>query len=605
MHTMYTSIKKLTCLLLALVLLTGCTKKPGELSSGRPLISRRPSPQRVAAVTPAQWRQATIRLLSVSWVRGPEGAGYVELPPLPRGEVTKMKLYTSAWTAALLHQAGIKASAEQIQSMHGWVQKLVDSNFNHEHGFPTLHNVYLYHLLQTSLDQPVDRAACLRALVKLRHPNGLYGWEEGGEPELDATQVATELLVALDVNPEVVAPTRQAVLQLLRESHWQEETDAKVAILEVGGPLLLAAHYLGLPLGAEAKEFVDRWNEQLHNPPGTGPLMVEVLLQLARLNQVFDQPLSISSTYLDKLQSLRTTVGAFSIQPGLEMDPQYTYKIQQLLLLAANISPKPDAALHARGRFWGDSWMPYMQTQPNVVDTYHGLLVARLLGQPIPDEQAVAEFLLDRIRTITATQPAAEELPGASRELNYSLRARELLANPFPLPDELAKWVETALHQALVDSQVRDVRAIAFLTEVSSHLGVQMDPKAVVVALQNAPYEKADILDVAFMLSRVGRILDLPADAIRQHPAVQAVLDMNPSGGGYRAVENAPTPDVSSTYKAVEVLKFFAPKQADAMLPAVRDFVYSLQDPDGGVRFIPGGATMLRSTAEGLLLLGM
>ncbi len=52
-------------------------------------------------------------------------------------------------------------------------------------------------------------------------------------------------------------------------------------------------------------------------------------------------------------------------------------------------------------------------------------------------------------------------------------------------------------------------------------------------------------------------------------------------------------------------MKFFAPKQTDAMLPAVRDFVYSLQDPDGGVRFIPGGATMLRSTAEGLLWLGM
>ncbi|HEY8343215.1 MAG TPA: hypothetical protein VIK75_09550 [Calditerricola sp.] len=592
-------------LLVFALLLTGCTGQPTNVSPDRSLDLKLPEAQHLAAELPLAWRQATAQLLNVSWVRGPDGAGYVEPPPMTTGEVTKQKLYTSAWTSALLHQAGLQPDPRQMAAMRGWLDNLVRSDFTFSDGYPPLHNLYLYSLLQTSLGQPLDRSASLRTLLKLRKPNGLYSWEENGKAELTATQIATELLVTLKAESEILAPTRKAILKLLSEGRWLEAEDPKEALLDVGGPLLLSAHNLGLPLDAQAKTFVDKWTRQLQTPTSTSPLMVEILLQLARLNQAIDQPFTLSSEYLEQLQSLRTAVGGFSPEPDLELEPQYTYKVQQLLQLAADIPPRPEAARHAAVRFWCDSWVAYMKTRPTAIDTYHGLMVARFLGEPVPDEAAVANFLANRLRAISATQPSTEELARAAQELSYVLRARELLTHPFPLPDGITTWVETALNQVISAGTATEISTLSFLTEAAAYLGIAVDRKEVEAALQKASYRKDKFLDVAVAITRAARSLGLPADTFRQHPAVQTVLSLTPISGGYRAATDAPVPDLFSTFKVVEVLQFFAPEQATTVLPAVRDFVRSLQAPVGGFRVLPGQSPMLRSTALGLLLLGM
>lgn len=605
LYNVYAVAKRVISLVLVVLLfMTGCANRTTDALKGRYPFMRMPDAKRLSSEMSVEWRQATAQLLMISWMDGPEGAGYVEVPVAVPGEPTSEKLYTSAWTAALLRQAGLEPSARTVAAMHDWLEKLVRANFTYDNGFPTLYNLYLYHLLQTSLGQPVDREASLRTLARLRRPDGLYAWERGGKTELPATQIATELLVALDVGPELLAPTREAVLKLLGDPQWQEIQDPKEAILEVGGPLLLSAHNLGLPLNARAREFVAEWNRRLQNATSTDPVMVEILLQLARLNQVIGQRLTLPSEYLGELQSLRTATGGFSLQPGLPLEPQYTYKVQQLLQMAANIPPRPEAARHADSRFWGDSWVPYRLTQPNVIDTYHGLVVARLLEEAVPDEAAVADFLSARLQAITASQPGDDEMARAAQELNYALRARELLSKPFPLPESVTSWVATSLNRS-ISAETVDLSTLSFLVEAAAYLGVPVDRKSIEAAIQKALYSEDSVLDVATMLTRIARALDLPADTFRQHPAVKNALSLTPIGGGYKAFGGAPSPDLLSTFKAVEVLQFFAPDQAAAVLPAVRQFVRTLQNPNGGFQMAPDESPMLRSTAEGLLLLCM
>lgn len=606
---MYVFSKRVIGLLLVflslLTGLTGCSRKSADARLSPPPAVDLPDTRRLAAEVSEDWRQSTAQFLRLASVQGLEAAGYMEPPSLFPGKATKLKLYTSAWTAALINQVGLQSDPEKTAAMRGWINELVQSDFTFDGGSLTLHNLYPYYLLQSSLGQPVDRAASLRALVKLRQPNGLYAWDERGKAELAATQIATELLAGLGVYQEIMAPTREALLELLADSSWQEATDAKEALTQTGGPLLLSAYHLGLPLDSRATEFVSQWNQQFQEPSNADLVTVEFLFQLVKLNHATGQTLTLSPEFQERLQSLRNASGGFSPNHELEFEPQLTYKVQEILRMTTDVHLLPEAAHHAADRFWGDSWVAHSLTQPKVIDTYNGLTVARILDQPVPDESAITAFLSARIETITANQPAVEQLAGAARELNYALQARELLTDPFELPDGTTEWVKTAADRVIIASTDAEVDTVSFLVEASARLGVALNPNAAIRALEGASYPEERFLEEAFLLTRAARALNVPPDVFRQHPAVEGVLSLTPTDGGYRVVADAPVPDLFSTYKVLEVLRFFAPDQAIEVLPAVRDFVRSLQDPTGGFQGMPGGSPMLRSTAEGLLLLGM
>jgi len=140
-------------LLLLMLLLSGCAAGPSEKATVANSMVKE-----IPAELPLEWHQTAGKLLDSAWVSGPEEAGFAEPPDVQLGQVTKDKLYASAWTAALLGQANETVSSDILALLHPWLDQLVQQEFNFPGGYPRLHNLYLYHQIQTSLDQPVDNS---------------------------------------------------------------------------------------------------------------------------------------------------------------------------------------------------------------------------------------------------------------------------------------------------------------------------------------------------------------------------------------------------------------------------------------------------------------
>ncbi|MEW6448765.1 MAG: hypothetical protein AB1426_11915 [Bacillota bacterium] len=249
-------------LLVLVVVLSGCMLWQAEKAT-----VTGPLGKAIFADLPLAWHQATGRLVDSAWVCRSGKAGYAEPPDFPIGQVTKEKLYASAWTAALLRQVNETVSPNVLALLDPWLDQLAQQEFSFSDGFPKLHNLYLYYLLQTSLGKTVNKAACLRVLPKLRHSSGLY-----------------------------------------RHS--------------------------------QARAFVAHWTAETLKQAGNDPFSIEVLLQLAELHQAVGSRLTLPSIFIQELTSRRGVDGGFSIQPGQWLEPQYTFKVQKLLLLVAGIPPR-------------------------------------------------------------------------------------------------------------------------------------------------------------------------------------------------------------------------------------------------------------------------
>ncbi|AFV11958.1 hypothetical protein Tph_c17550 [Thermacetogenium phaeum DSM 12270] len=590
-------------LLLLVVLLSGCALWQSDKATVTgPLIKV------ISADLPLEWRRATGRLVDSAWVCGSGEAGYAEPPVVPIGQVTKEKLYASAWTAALLHQANETVSPDVLALLDPWLDQLVQQEFTVSDGYPKLHNLYLYYLLRTSLGKTVDKAVCLRELLKLRHTNGLYSWDEGTAPELDATQVAANLLVFLNAPEEALSPTRRA-LQTLLNSEWTAAPDSKTALMKQGGPLILAAYRLHVPFDrSQARAFVAEWTTKTLEQIGNDPFSIEVLLQLAELHQAVGSRLTLPLMLIQEITSKRGIDGGFSIQPDQGLEPQYTFKVQKLLLLVAGIPPEPTAARKAAQRFRGDSWYTTGPSRPDILDTYYGLAVSRLLNIKVPKESLVAKFLQVRLEQLTASPPDPKSVRKSAAEIYYILASRELLDQPFMVSGRVSSWIKEALYCAVDEGSVADFRDLGHLTGAAALLQIKIKKslQTKITSLMLRPeHLNGDELNNAFWIAQITRALGLPPDKLRQAPSVATTLSVKDEGGGFRHASSAPFPDLYSTYKTLEVFRTFAPNRAKGVLPRVKDYVRSCLDPKGGIVAAPGLSPTLRSTFEGLTLLSL
>lgn len=139
-------IRRVSVLFLLVVVFAGCALWPAEKAA-----VTSPSVRTIYTDLPPEWRLATSRFVDSAWVCRSGEAGYIEPPVVPIGQVTKEKLYASAWTAALLQQGNETVSPDVLALLDPWLDQLVHQGFTVSDGYPKLHNLYLIPLQKAAI----------------------------------------------------------------------------------------------------------------------------------------------------------------------------------------------------------------------------------------------------------------------------------------------------------------------------------------------------------------------------------------------------------------------------------------------------------------------
>lgn len=549
---------------------------------------------------PSEWRTSTTQLLHTSWIELPAEAGYSELPLMELGELNRSKLYASAWTAALLRQVNMHPDPETVQSLAPWLRQLVENNFVMDDGFPQLQNLYLYHLLRSSLGQLVDCSACLATLHSLQDSSGLFRWAPDEPPDLAATQVAVELLVALNAGDEIVSVTRKKLQELLETKDWTMTT-TPMTLMNETAPLLIASQQLGLQLPPAAVHYIRNLSQQVP-AQGMDPLSIEVLLQLAKLNLLIGERLELPLDFREKVKEIRRPEGGYALAANQDLDPQYTYKIQELIELVYGEHPTPEAASWADSLFYGDSWYAGRSLKPNVKDTYYGLMVAELLGETVPNRDKVIRFLRRRVQELIATDIANAVQPKISEELYFAVSGLTLLsANDWPAGTK--EWLERALDLATAQGSDGDLRVLRNLTGTAHQIGVRLSSptrdRVIELLRKQTPIQRAEI-EQAYLVAEIALAVDLPIDHLRATPVVETAL---------QTLDHSPTDQAPITlfswFRTVQMLRILDSARAQSLLPQAHEFVMARMDSGSGIAPTQDLPPSLRSTAEGLMLLSL